>query len=199
MTTEEMNLWFAGVQAFAAIASAAAAVAMWKATVNLVSATRGLTLAAVDPSVRVDVPIKPIPKSDQALATITNSSAFPIVDITVWLDASYSIKAEPASSIGQVLDSIQIAEIPPLGTASVNLWESAKKAIAALNEVPNADKNVGLDLYIEYRHGITGKLDHFTEFYGVAFFPTGELQIKRTGTERPGPRDRLILKRTDSK
>jgi hypothetical protein len=198
------NLAIEIAQVMAAVVAAAAAIAMWRATVNLVTATRELTLATVEPNVRLEVPHKPISHPDEASAVITNQSAFPINDLKVTVDAQYdTIDSEKQNfMIGRVMDTTEFGPVQPKGQVTLPLWNPAKTAIANKSEMHDPPRmnvvEIGIDIYVEYRHGITGKPDHFTDKFAVEFLPNGDLKLSRYGTDRPGPRDRIVLQKKKS-
>src|ERR1035437_6896991 len=122
-----MNLLLVALQTLDAIVAAGAAWAMWRATVNLVPATRGLVFVNVAPNLRFQIlNSQPFTEPKDAVVVLRNHGSVDVVDVRGEIGPSFLSNDSLAST----------KTVEPFGTSrlgagkdlKIDLWKYAKIA-----------------------------------------------------------------------
>lgn len=170
------------VIAVASCIQALAAVAMWRATINLVRATKGLLHVEVEPELAIRfVGGPPFKNPDAAIMVIENRSPFTVTDLEVQPEGYLEIT--DSSSSGRAIlhfERVVLGKLKPKQTSrGIPCWDYAKRIISEGPEVTKGGKasSQALRFHVNFRHGATGAPHEITRKYFVFFSEAGDLEF----------------------
>lgn len=183
------GILFAGIQAICAIVQVVAAILMLKATVRLIEGNRELMLAEVEPTLSIEYTDTVLSSTEKANYKLINKSKFLVTDVEVSIE-SYFKPGGASVTVGQLLSRHEAHKLLPGESMQFSIWEPAKKAPSSL---PKDATFSSLGMTVYCKHGLTGRHHTFTDYFDVTFTKEHDPVVRRKGSSRPDPRDRLIL------
>jgi hypothetical protein len=182
MPTETINLYLVGLQTFATFIAAIAAVAMWRATVNLVKVTRGMVLANVAPEVVIGLEQpQPFATKETAIVKIENRGSVDLFDVEFTVGGLFH--QDDGNGQTGVSQTIRIGNLNSSKSYTFPLWDIAKSAIRRQKGLDDkyskarADDHAPVEVHVTSRHGATGIPQNFDHTFLVDFDSEGNLCV----------------------
>lgn len=177
-----MELAIGVIQAIAAIVAAAAAVAMWRATIHLVEVTRGLIYVQIAPKISFDHPYsQPFRTPKESTFVLENVGRIDLDDVELVIGSHF--QTEDGSEVSETLKPFKARTLKPGKKISVPMWQFAKQAIEKQSNISDSLKydrelrTAPVVVKIRFKHGISGVEENLTKNYRVEFSELGELCI----------------------
>jgi hypothetical protein len=173
MTPEATTLLLVGLQTAATVVAAIAALAMWRATVNLVKYTRDMVLANVTPEVVIRLQQSPPFKSSAAsIVSVMNESGVDLLGVTV--DIGPSFQSDDKRDQSRITITHTIPTLPGGRVFNFELWKIAKMAIVHRDQLPDIylsarTKLTEIEVRVSSRHSATGMRHSFKHCFTVEF------------------------------
>lgn len=128
MPTDILSLRLIELQTAATVLAALAAVAMWKATVNLVKVTRDMLLANVAPDVVISLEHpQPFPTIENANVKIENRGSVDLIDVQVSVGCRF--KSDDGSGEQRETQTYKVGKLKSGGNYRLSIWDISKNAI----------------------------------------------------------------------
>jgi len=182
MPTDILSLRLVELQTAATVLAALAAVAMWKATVNLVKVTRDVLLANVAPEVVISLEHpQPFPTIEKANVKIENRGSVDLIDVQVSVGCRF--KSDDGSGEQRETQTHKVGKLKSGGNYRLSIWDISKNAIRKQKQLGDSyqkardAENAPVEVHVTSRHGATGIPHTFDHRFLVEFSPDGNLLV----------------------
>jgi hypothetical protein len=186
--------WFASEtwwQSVAAIVQAGAAIAMWKATANLVKATRDMIFVGVPAKISVRIKsANPFQSPAESLMVLKNDGRVDLTDVELSIGPAF--RSDKKDGLLKQSTTTKVGLLKAGGAYEFQLWEHAKSAVERQRNLPDNYKlardseSCPLDVLVRFRHSVTGTEETHESHFGVEFSDTGELAVAQYYSTKDG-------------
>jgi hypothetical protein len=166
----------------AAWVQAVAAIAMWKATINLVRTSRDMILANIPPRVCIRLQnSQPFEDPKDSTVIVRNDGS---VDLdNVLLDVGPSFESNDHNAYSKITTRLKVGTLKAGKEFKFRIWDFAKAAAQKQEQLPESYSHVRnypfaqVEVLVSFRHSATGALHEVMHLFLTEFSTTGQLNV----------------------